>query len=139
MDLLSIISESKTEKAKGSSSGRDKMMKGKNKPHTKAAKSKVRIYGSIKDALCNGYIGQIFSTKNSDRLYVITKRKWGDDDEQECGGRVAKGFTPGSIPSSFRDVKKYAARTMVRHGKSASSNLKKYFKKNKEGKDFKGD
>lgn len=139
MDLLNLILESKTEKGKGSSSGRGKMLSSKGKPHTTATKSKIKIYNSIKDALCTGYVGQIFSTKGADRLYVITKRKWGKDDEQECGGRVAKGFTPGSIPSSFRDVKKYAARTMVRHGKSTSANLKKYYKKYLKPKDKGGD
>lgn len=132
LDLFSIITESRSEKAKGSKAGREKMLSGKGKAHSISTKSRVKLYSSIKDALCNGYVGQIFSTKGSDRLYVITKRKWGTDKEQECGGRVAKGFSPGSIPSSFRDVKKYAARTMVRHGKSTASNLKGYFKKNKK-------
>tara|TARA_B100000900_G_C20563828_1_gene710111 strand:- start:1326 stop:1652 length:327 start_codon:yes stop_codon:yes gene_type:complete len=91
---------------------------------TRASKSRVKVYDSITTALKNGYVGQIFSTKNSDRLYVITKRKWGKDDEQEVGGRVAKGFSPGSIPSKFADVKKYAVRTLVRHGKQSSGKFK---------------
>jgi hypothetical protein len=138
MDIFSLIVESKAEKAKGSKSGRDKMMSGKGKAHSFSAKSRVKVYPSIKKALCTGFIGQIFSTTDSDRLYVITKRKWGTDDEQECGGRVAKGFSPGTIPSTFRDVKKYAARTLIRHGKSSSSNLNRYFK-SKAKKTEKGD
>lgn len=110
------ITERKTEKGRGSKEGREAIQQGsQKKSHTTPGKSRVRIYNSITDALRNGYMGQIFSTKNADRLYVITKQKWGKDDEQMVGGRTAKGFSPGSIPSSFKDVKKYATRTMVRH------------------------
>ena len=124
MDLLNLIRETRTSSGQGSESGRQKGLGSTKKSHSKASKSRVKVYKSITDALKNGYVGQIFSTKNSDRLYVITKRKWGKDDEQEVGGRVAKGFSPGSIPSNFSDVKKYAVRTMLRHGKQKSSKFK---------------
>jgi hypothetical protein len=120
-DLISLleeisISERKTEKGRGSKEGRQAIQQNsRDKAHTTPGKSRVRIYNSITDALRNGYMGQIFSTKGADRLYVITKQKWGKDDEQMVAGRTAKGFTPGSIPSSFKDVKKYSTRTMVRH------------------------
>jgi len=91
---------------------------------TKASKSRVKVYKSITDALSKGHVGQIFSTEGADRLYVITKRKWGKDNEQMVGGRTAKGFSPGNIPSKFSDVKKYAVRTMLRHGKQKSSKFK---------------
>jgi|TARA_R100000149_G_scaffold62398_1_gene32434 hypothetical protein len=122
MDLVNVIKETRATKAQGSAEGRAKMKKGGAK--TKASKSRVKVYDSITTALKKGYVGQIFSTKNSNRLYVITKRKWGKDDEQEVGGRVAKGFSPGSIPSKFADVKKYAVRTLVRHGKQRSGKFK---------------
>mgnify|MGYP003346965258 CR=1 FL=1 len=120
ISFLNILEESKlierkTEHGRGSREGRKAIHGSKEKAHTTPGKSRVRIYNSITDALRNGYIGQIFSTKGADRLYVITKRKWGTDDEQEVAGRVAKGFSPGTIPSSFKDVKKYSVRTMVRH------------------------
>lgn len=118
MDLLKVIKETRATFGKGSVEGRGKMMSSGKKDHTKANKSKVKVYNSITDALKKGFEGQIFSTKNADRLYVITRRKWGKDDEQMVNGKVAKGFTPGSVPSSFKDVKRYAVRTMVRHGKS---------------------
>jgi hypothetical protein len=124
MDLINLIQETKTTKAKGSSEGRDKMLNRSKKLHSKASKSRVKIYNSITDALKKGYVGQIFSTDGSDRLYVITKRKWGKDDEQEVGGRVAKGFSPGTIPSKFKDVKKYSVRTLLRHGRQKSSKFK---------------
>lgn len=120
------ITERKTEKGRGSKEGREAIQQGsQKKSHTTPGKSRVRIYNSITDALRNGYMGQIFSTKNADRLYVITKQKWGKDDEQMVGGRTAKGFSPGSIPSSFKDVKKYATRTMVRHAGSSKEKKNK--------------
>lgn len=121
-DFIDILTEAKTEKAKGSKEGRDKMLSsGKNgNGKTKSQKSRVKVYKSITDALKKGYIGQMFSTKDSGRLYVITRKKWGKDNEQIINGRSAKGFSPGSIPSSFKDVKGYAVRTMVRHTGSRS-------------------
>jgi len=108
----------------------------KGKSQSTAKKSKAKVYDSITDALSKGYLGQIFSTKASKRLYVITKRKWGSDPEQEVSGRVAKGFSPGTIPSSFSDVKGYAVRTMARHGKQTAKKYQgsKYWK-SKKGKD----
>ena len=122
MDLVNVIKETRASKARGSAEGRSKMKKGGAK--TTASKSRVKVYDSITTALKKGFVGQIFSTKNSNRLYVITKRKWGKDDEQEVGGRTAKGFSPGSIPSKFSDIKKYAVRTMMRHGKQRSEKFK---------------
>ena len=122
MNLIAVIKEAKTSKAMGSDEGRKKMRTAK--ATSTPTKSRVKVYDSITTALKKGYVGQIFSTKNSNRLYVITKRKWGKDDEQEVGGRVAKGFSPGSIPSKFEDVKKYAVRTLVRHGKQRSGRFK---------------
>jgi hypothetical protein len=117
------VQESKTEKGKGSKAGREAIHSFDQKSHVNPKKSRVRVYNSITDALRRGYVGQIFSTKGADRLYVITKQKWGTDKEQIVNGRSAKGFTPGSIPSDFKDVKKYAVRTMVRH---AGATGKKY-------------
>ena len=122
MDIFSLIVESKTEKAKGSKAGREKMLTAKEKTHGNPQKSRVKIYKSIMDALRNGYVGQMFSTPDSDRIYVITVQKWGHSKEQMSSGRTAKGF------NSFADAKKYSARTLVRHGKSQASNLKAYFK-----------
>ena len=121
------VQESRTESAKGSREGRKAIQTHKKELHSNPKKSKVRVYNSITDALRRGYIGQIFSTKGADRLYVITKQKWGKDDEQIISGRSAKGFTPGSIPASFSDVKKYSVRTMVRHAGGSKKGKEKYF------------
>ena len=119
IDLISLIQEtflieSKHEKGRGSKKGREAIHRSKSaEAHTTPGKSRVRVYNSITDALRNGYMGQPFSTKDADRLYVITHQKWGKDKEQIINGRSAKGFS-GAVP--FSRVKKYAVDTMLRHG-----------------------
>lgn len=125
MNILKLIKEAKV-LGRGSLEGRTKGLTSNKKSHAKASKSKVRVFRSITDALSKGYPGLIFSTRDSDRLYVITKQKWGHDDEQMVGGKTAKGFSEGT---PFDKIKGYAARTLVRHGKQSSKNLKSYFKK----------
>lgn len=122
MDIFSLIAEARTEVAKGSKEGRDKMLSAKKRTHGNPVKSRVIIYKSIMDGLCKGFIGQMFSTPDSDRIYVITIQKWGDSDEQVCNGRTAKAFY------NFAEAKKYAARTLVRHGKSTAKHLMSYYK-----------
>lgn len=116
MDILSLaklLNETRGETGRGSAQGRAAIHSTGEKASAK--KSRVFVYGSIMDALKKGKYGQIFSTKKANRLYVVTKRKWGKDSEQEYAGRVAKGFSQKTIPSSFNDVKKYSQRTMTRH------------------------
>ena len=129
MDLITVIQESRFEKGQGSALGRKKI-KGKGK--VESEKSRVKVYDTIMQALHKGHFGQMFSTKGSDRLYVITKSKWGKDPDQRVGRKVAKGFTPGSAApgASFKDVKGYSVRTSVRHGKQKADRLrkKKYWK-----------
>tara|TARA_R100000697_G_C5388922_1_gene182106 strand:- start:220 stop:600 length:381 start_codon:yes stop_codon:yes gene_type:complete len=116
MNIITILQEM----GRGSTEGRDKMVKGQGSKRS-ATKSRVQVYDSITNALRKGYVGQIFSTKDANRLYVITKQKWGKDDEQIISGRSAKGFSP-SVP--FSDVKKYAIRTLVRHGRQKTKRFK---------------
>ncbi|MFA6315679.1 MAG: hypothetical protein WC648_04930 [Candidatus Paceibacterota bacterium] len=123
MNLIELITETKAH-GKGSEAGRAKGIGAEKKDHTKSSKSKVKVYGSINKALKKGHMGQVFSTKNADRLYVITKHKWGKSGQQTVAGRTAKGFTPGSIPAKFKDVKRFAVRTMVRHGSSTDKESK---------------
>jgi len=125
--LKKKVSEARSESGKGSKSGRAAIQDYKKKGHANPVKSRVRIYPSIRRALEKGYVGQKFSTKNADRLYVITKQKWGKDREHIVNGRVAKGFSPGSIPSSYSDVQGYAIRTMQRY--AGASKRKKRRKK----------
>jgi len=129
MDILKLIKETKFVGGKGSLEGRIKGLTSSKRSHTKSSKSKVKIFDSITDALSKETPGTIFSTKDSDRLYVITIQKWGKDDEQMVGGKTAKGF---SVDTPFEVIKKYAARTLKRHGKSSVASLKKYFERNKK-------
>jgi len=111
LDLTKLLSES----GRGSPQGREAIQSTANK--TSSKKSRVFVYGSIMDALKKGKYGQIFSTKKANRLYVVTKQKWGKDPEQKYSGRVAKGFSAGKGPSSFDDIKQYSQRTVTRHTK----------------------
>lgn len=88
-----------------------------------AQKSRVKNYDTIRDALKAKGPGHIFSTDGSRRLYVISKRtKGGTDDYSEVGGKIAKGFTPGSATPSaeWGSVKSHAARTATKYGRSHS-------------------
>ena len=103
----------------------------------KSGKSRVRVYKSINHALNQGSMGQIFSTDKADRLYVLTKHKWGKSGQQNVGGKTAKGFTPGSATpgASWKDIKGYAVRTMAKHGGKQLKAISggRYLKKKKKG------
>lgn len=118
-EIIKALNESK-EGTKKYTSG-----EGATDKKTKARKGRVKTYASIKKALSDGYVGQIFTTTAADRLYVISKGKWG---KKSGRGKIAKGFTPGSSTpgSSFKSIKKHAARTMLRHGKGSDKLAKKY-------------
>ena len=134
-DIMKHINESRFEKGRGSKEGRSKA---KSSGKVESEKSKVKIYDTIDDALKHGYFGQIFSTKGSDRLYVISKHKWGKDADQRVGNKIAKGFTPGSATpgATFKDIKGYSARTMIKHGEKGEKALKskQFFKSGYRGK-----
>ena len=125
---LFMILEDRAESGRGSAKGREKYAskKGaKEKGGVKALKSRVRVFATIAQALSQGRIGQIFSTKAADRLYVISKASWG----KKSSGKIAKGFTPGSsTPSSdWKSVKAHSNRTALKHGSTKSKRLlKKY-------------
>lgn len=96
--------------------------KDKKKGAVMSRKSRVRVFATIAKALEQGYVGQIFSTKGADRLYVISKSGWGEKSK----GKIAKGFTPGSsTPSSdFKSVKAHSMRTSLKHGTTTSKRIK---------------
>jgi len=122
MDLLSIIQESRFEKGQGSKSGRGKAKSGKK--GVDASLSRLKVYPSIMAGLKNSGYGDEWTTKGSKRGYVTTRQKWGKSDKQRVGKRVAKGFSPGTIPSDAKTRKAYAKRTLLRHGKSNQKRLK---------------
>jgi hypothetical protein len=82
-------------------------------------KSRAKSYDSINQALTVGNYGDIFTTKAANRLYVITKAKWG----KKSKGKVAKGFTPGSATPSadFPSIQKHSARTKLRYNPSSTT------------------
>jgi len=123
MSLFHIL-EGRTESGQGSSKGREKYTSrdgAKKKGATKAVKGRVRVFATIAKALEQGTVGQVFSTKGSDRLYVISKAGWG----KKSSGKIAKGFTPGaSTPSSdWKSVKAHSNRTALKHGATKSKRL----------------
>ena len=126
MRLIEAL-ETLEERKLGSSPGRKvyTSKEGTKKKGSKAHKGRVKTYDSIKKALSGGHVGQIFTTTGADRLYVISKGKWGSKSGR---GKIAKGFTPGSsTPSAdFASIKKHAARTMLRHGKGSRKLAQKY-------------
>ena len=128
MLTLFDILEGRAESGQGSKKGREKYTSKEGatkKGAVKSKKSRVRIYATIAKALEQGKVGEIFSTKGSDRIYVVSKAGWGS----KSSGKIAKGFTPGSsTPSSdFKSVKAHAARTMMKHGTTKSARLKKLY------------
>ena len=121
-EALDIMNE-----ARGSVEGRKTYTsrEGAKRNTKKAFKGRVRTYDSIKSALSDGKYGDIFTTKSANRMYVISKGKWGSKSGR---GKIAKGFTPGSATPSadFASVKKHAARTMLRYGKASNKLAQKY-------------
>ena len=121
-EVLDIMNE-----ARGSKEGRKTYTsrEGAKRDTKKSFKGRVRTYDSIKSALSDGKYGDIFTTKAANRMYVISKGKWGSKSGR---GKIAKGFTPGSATPSadFSSVKKHAARTMLRYGKASNKLAQKY-------------
>jgi len=132
MDLMETISVLNEKTARGSKAGRKKYTskKGTKGRKVKSRKGRVRVYKSIMAALKAGNFGDIFSTDAADRVYVITKRKWGTDKDQKVGSKVAKGFTPGVAtpkPGRWPQVKAYSIRTSARHSGRTSKRLEKKY------------
>ena len=115
------------EAGRGSEKGRSvyTSKEGAKRNISKSQKSKVRTYPSIKKALADATYGTIFTTTASNRLYVVSKGKWG---KKSGRGKIAKGFTKGSATPSadFSSVKKHAARTLLRYGRASDALAKKY-------------
>ena len=100
-EALSLLSEGKGREVYTSREGAKRKV-------TKSRKGRVKTYPSIKKALSQGSFGQIFSTTAANRLYVISKGKW--------GAKSGRG----------KSIKKHAARTLVRYGKGSDKLAKKY-------------
>ena len=81
-------------------------------------KSKIPSFESIHKALGSQDYGTIFTTPQSDRIYVITKGTWGEKSDD----KVVKGF---ALATDMAKIKLYAKRTKVKHGGSAVNILDK--------------
>lgn len=120
------VQESRFEKAKGSKAGRSAIHSTTKKYNPE--KSRVPLAKSITTAIRTKNPGQVFTTPKSDRFYVVTKGgKWGTDKHQIISGKTAKGF------NGFKPAKRFAVRTLIRHGKSTDKRFKgkKYWKSKK--------
>jgi hypothetical protein len=83
-----------------------------------AKKSKIPSFKSIGQALKASDYGQIFTTPQSDRIYVITRGTWGE----KSSDKVVKGFP---LSTDMAKIKKYSKRTKVKHGGSSPESLNK--------------
>ena len=88
------------------------------KGEVESKKSKIPSFESIHTALRSQDYGTIFTTPQSDRIYVITKGTWGE----KSNDKVVKGF---STDADMAKIKKYSKRTKVKHGGSAVNTLDK--------------
>ena len=88
------------------------------KGEVESKKSKIPSFESIHTALKSQDFGTIFTTPQSDRIYVITKGTWGEKSDN----KVVKGF---STDADMAKIKKYSKRTKVKHGGSAVNTLDK--------------
>tara|TARA_R110001583_G_scaffold23015_2_gene85670 strand:+ start:590 stop:1126 length:537 start_codon:yes stop_codon:yes gene_type:complete len=88
------------------------------KGEVESKKSKIPSFESIHTALRSQDFGTIFTTPQSDRIYVITKGTWGEKSDN----KVVKGF---STDADMAKIKKYSKRTKVKHGGSAVNTLDK--------------
>ena len=77
---------------------------------TTSAKSRVKSFPYIRVALKTADFGTIFTTPQSDDIYVITHGTWGD----KSANKVVKSFKPDTPHS---EIKGYSKRTKVKHGR----------------------
>jgi len=76
---------------------------------TNPTKSRVLGFPKIKYALAQGEFGTIFTTPQSDDIYVITHGSWGE----KSGNKVVKSFPPDT---PYAEIKGFSERTKTKHG-----------------------
>ena len=81
----------------------------KERGRTNPTKSRITSYPKIKNALTTADFGSIFTTPQSDDIYVITHGTWGS----KSGNKVVKSFPPDT---PYAEIKGYSDRTKVKHG-----------------------
>jgi len=92
-------------------------------------KSKIKKFPTIAQALSVSNFGQIFTTPQSDRIYVITRGTWG----KKSSNKVVKGFT---ADTPYDTILGYSKRTKVKHGSApgVEKELERDVKQKAEGK-----
>jgi hypothetical protein len=89
------------------------------------------VYDTIQQALERTVPGRIWTTDGANRTYVTSVGR-GTQKKQvpSSGGRIAKGFTPGSSTpsSSWSSIKAHAVRTSLKHKTASGKRLKQTYK-----------
>ena len=89
------------------------------------------VYDTIQKALEKTVPGRIWTTDGSNRTYVTSRQRNPQKSQvPSAGGRIAKGFTPGSSTpsSSWASIKAHSVRTALKHGTASGKRLKKTYK-----------
>jgi hypothetical protein len=97
-------------------------------------KSRVKRYDTIQQALDRTVPGRMWTTDGANRLYVTSKERNPQKSQvPSSGGRIAKGFTPGSsTPSAgWKSIKAHSVRTSLKHGTASGKRLSKKYKEKK--------
>lgn len=81
-------------------------------------RARYLLFPTIKDAIAKKGFGTVFTTPDSDRIYVITHGTWG----KKSGNKVVKGF-PSDTPAS--EINNYSKRTVAKHGGGFTSSFDK--------------
>ena len=87
-------------------------------------KTRIPSFEKIADALSKAGYGQIFTTPQSNNIYVITRGTWGEKSKS----KVVKSFPAGT---PYQEIKAYSERTKAKHGGKA-------VKKGEEGREEAG-
>lgn len=75
-------------------------------------KTRIPSFEDIKSALSKASYGQIFTTPQSNNIYVITRGTWGEKSKD----KVVKSFPAGT---PYGEIKAYSQRTKAKHGGKA--------------------
>jgi hypothetical protein len=75
-------------------------------------KTRIPSFDKISDALSKASYGQIFTTPQSNNIYVITRGTWGEKSKD----KVVKSFPAGT---PYQEIKAYSERTKAKHGGKA--------------------
>ena len=98
--VQSLVEEKEFSKYKGASPGKE--------GRQVAQKSKIKKFPTIGHALGVSNYGQIFTTPQSDRIYVVTRGTWG----KKSANKVVKGFPAETDHSKILG---YSKRTKAKH------------------------